>query len=138
MKVNVFYDPTSYHHQNTARCNKQKENAFIYPVVWSIHQNDKPTFIWSNTKEYGHFGQPKLIFSWGAGLLLDLEGEYAMSEFCFAIIDEPDILPRIKKAMKTKEFIKLMSYCNTAAGKYSWRVLREFRKDFWRDFIETN
>ena len=62
-----------------------------------------------------------------------------MTEFSYAIVDDMDKLPYIKKAMENPEFTKLMSFSDGMTGvgmhKYNRQVISLFRKDFWKEFI---
>ena len=135
MKVKIIKD-NQYHHQFKAEyISKKKQGPFIHPVVWSIDHTDTPKFVWSSTTNNGHYGIPKVIFSWGAGLLLDIKGEFAVSQFACGIIDTPENLPKIKQAMKTEKFQTVMRYTNVGPETFAWRVIRSLRHDFWRDFL---
>jgi hypothetical protein len=77
--------------------------------------------------------------------VLDLDGEYGMTQFAAGIIDKPENLVRIKKALESNEFRKLKSDfrgLGKSSEKYSiidglgnmWKFIKEFRKDFWKEF----
>jgi hypothetical protein len=96
---------------------------------------------YSSTNTKGHFGIPKVIFSNGGAScpVVDTNGEYAMTQFAYAIIDEPKNLPFIQKAMLNPEFWKLMSFSDGTTGvgrhRYNYKAISLFRKDFWIDFL---
>ena len=136
MKTKVIHSESAYHHtQNFV--NKTKTDVFIHPVVWSVLKDGTPTFHWSSCNNRGHFGIPKIIWGWGSGggLFIDREGQYGLTQFCSAITDEPENLDQIVKAMKTKEFRKLMKAVSTSPGVYNRRIIAELKHDFWREFV---
>lgn len=132
--VQIVRDST-YHTQKKYVA-KTKNGEFKYPCCYSITQKDGMKFYYSNEKK-GHFGVSKLIWSNGAGTypILDENGEYGLTEFCYAIIDNKSNLKRIQKAMNSKEFIDLMKYLKFKKDeKYNYRIIRLFKKDFYKHF----
>jgi hypothetical protein len=107
-----------------------------YPCIYSITKKDGMKFRYSNIDSLGHFGTPKLIWSNGLGTypVVDTIGEYGLTEFSYAIVDTPENLVKIKEAMETKEFIKLMNFCKFTNNKYAHKIIATFRKDFWKEF----
>jgi hypothetical protein len=116
---------------------KQRANemGYIYPCCYTITKKDGLTFRYSNIKK-GHFGIKKLIWSNGAppNLVLDKRGGYGLTEFSYAIVDNEENLEKIKKVMESKEFIELMKYVKYTEHKYQYKVIKTFKKDFWKEF----
>jgi len=139
MKTKVLYSRTDYGNDKP-NISKIKTKTFIYPVINNVGKYDNITnFLWSNTKANGHYNIPKVIAgTLREGVFIDWDGEYAITQNCFAIIDKPENLEQIKKAMKSQKFLKLMSYCinnGSPATKYNYRIIKELRHDFWREFV---
>lgn len=140
-KVEMLYSASAY--GNTCKnVNKENQGSFIHPVINNVGKYDNITnLLWSNTKANGHYGIPKLIAgTLREGIFIDWKGEYAITQNCFAIIDEPENFEQIKKAMKSQKFLDLMSYCvnnGSPATKYNYRIIRELRHDFWKEFVEN-
>lgn len=88
-------------------------------------------------RKLGHFGIPKVIWSNGAGTypIIDEKGKYGLTQFSYAIAENPKNLPYIEFAMNSKKFIDLMTYVKFTENKYNYKVISLFRKDFWKDFI---
>ena len=130
---------SSYHHQRN-HVNKVITCEYIYPCVYSITQKNGVNFHYSNVNDKGHFGISKLIFSDGLGTypILDVMGEYGMTQFGHAIVDVPENLPLIKKVIESSVFIELMGYVKFTNNKYNRKVISTFRKDFWKDFLDEN
>ena len=133
--INVLYERSMY---GTDKKNMAKtiNMEFKFPCVYSISKTNEIKF-WYSSIDRGMFGTPKVIWANGAGNpILDLEGKYAITNFAYAIVDDPEVLPSIKKAMESEKFINLMRYCVFEQNhKYNWKVIKTFRRDFWKEFI---
>jgi hypothetical protein len=65
---------------------------------------------------------------------LDLEGEYALTEFAYAIVDTIDNLKLIQEVFDSAKFRELMGSCAMGQAHINFRVIKEFRKDWWINF----
>jgi hypothetical protein len=134
-RVNVLYNRTAY---GTDKNNMSeiKTDIFKYPCVYTVGAKN-PNFWHSNTNQKGHFGIPKVI--WGNGLtdvIIDDEGKYGLTQYAYAIVDDPKNLHFIKRALKNPKFIKdVMGYTNGVGHIYNRKLISIFRKNFWEDFI---
>lgn len=121
---------------------KEQTEEFKHPVVYVTYKDGSVNFMYSNTQEKGHFGIPKVIWSNGGATtpIIDENGDYALTQFSYAIVDEPKNLPFIQKAMLTSEFMKLMSFADGVTGvgrhRYNKKAISLFRKDFWKEFLK--
>lgn len=117
---------------------KEQSEEFKYPVVYVTYKDGSVNFMYSNTQEKGHYGIPKVIWSNGGATtpIIDGEGDYALTQFSYAIVDEPKNLPFIQKAMLTPEFMKLMSFADGGRHRYNKKAISLFRKDFWKEFLK--
>ena len=137
--VNILYD-CNYHIQKEY-VSKEQTEEFKYPVVYVTYKDGSMKLRYSSTNTKGHFGIPKVIFSNGGAScpVVDAKGEYAMTQFAYAIVDDVQNLERIKQAMLNPEFWKLMSFSDGTTGvgrhRYNWKAIRLFRKNFWIDFL---
>jgi hypothetical protein len=126
---------------------RKKNTAVIQDEEWRLPlvylmPLPGPKFMYTN-KDIGHFGIPKLIFAKGSTYtLLDMDGEYGLTQFAYGIVDEKKNLPLIKQAIESKEFIKLiMSWVGLSDNRSCdnrGRIiapLKLLRKDFWKDFV---
>lgn len=120
---------------------KKQTEEFKYPIVYVTYKDGSINFMYSNTKEKGHFGIPKVIWSNGGAStpIIDEQGEYGLTEFAYFIVDEPKNLPFIQKAMLHPDFLKLMSFSDGVTGvgrhRYNRKVIALFKKDWWKEFI---
>jgi len=133
--VQVLYT-TEYHTQHS-HVNDSKSNKFKYPLVRYAYRDNTIDFRYSNVKK-GHFGIPKVIVGNGAdsgNILVDKAGEYGMTEYAFAIVDDVNNLHNIKNALESEKFKNLMDSCRFGRTMYNRRVISSFRKDFWKEFI---
>lgn len=139
IKVDSIGD-SSYHTQRIERIKDEKTLEFKYPCVYHVKNGDKVTLKYSNINNKGHFGIPKLIWSnfriISAGSIVDVNGEFGMTQFAYAIIDEPDNLSLIKKAFDSKKFRDLMEVCAGGDSIINRKAISTFRKDFWKEFLD--
>jgi len=134
--VNIIFERSMYGNDKK-NMSKTRNKEFKFPCVYSITLKNGILFMYSNENK-GMFGTPKVIWSNGAGTypILDLKGEYGLTNFANGIIDEPKKLPLIKKALESEKFIDLMKYGVFGQNhKYNWQVIKTFKKDFWKEFI---
>lgn len=118
---------------------KTQGGEFTYPVVYTVDFQSRPTFHYSSTNQNGHFGKSKVIWSNGRissiGNYVDETGEYGLTQFAYAIVDEVENLPKIKRALDSKKFKNLMELCAVGQLTVNHKVVAKFRKDFWKEFI---
>lgn len=140
-KVQILHSFSDYETRKP-HVSKEQNEEFKYPVVYVTYKDGSVNFMYSNTQEKGHFGTPKVIWSNGGATtpIIDGKGDYALTQFSYAIVDEPKNLPFIQKAMLTPEFMKLMSFADGVTGvgrhRYNKKAISLFRKDFWKEFID--
>jgi hypothetical protein len=122
---------------------KEQNGKFQHPVIHSI-KGGGLNLIYSDTKENGHFGIPKVVFGSGqSDTYIDHKGEYALTQHTRAIVDTPKNLNKINAALNSKRFIELSSYCCLIStgmfiDRYNKDILALFRKDFWKHFVDEN
>jgi hypothetical protein len=128
---------SSYHTQRP-HMSKEQTDEFKYPCAYTIMKNETK-FWYSNTNEKGHFGIPKLI--WGNGRIksvgsyIDIDGEYGLTQFAYAIIDEPQNLVKLKNVFDSIEFRTLMENGSIGDMSINRKIIATFRKDFWKEFL---
>lgn len=111
---------------------------FINPLVYTINSKSQIKCMYSS-KINGHFGIPKLMWSNGRiksiGSVIDTEGKYGLTNFAYGIVDQIDNLKDIKKAFDSSKFRKLMEFCAVGQLTVNYKILKLFKKDFWKEFI---
>ena len=156
--VNVLYDRTSYgtDKKNMSKVNllhnsslyetrkdymsNEKTEKFIYPCVYTITIRDGMKFFYSSIKHpKKDMFVPKVIWSNGLGTypIVDVKGEYGLTQFAYAIIDDVDNLKNIEICLKNPTFIELMEYVKFQNNKYNYKVISLFKKDFWKAFKDV-
>ncbi len=116
---------------------KECTNEFKYPCIQNVNiKNEISCLYYSNIKNKGHFGIPKVIFGRKhSGVMIDFEGKYGLAQDCTAIVDIPENLENIKKAIESDKFMyDVMGYRNNLGDKYNRKIIATFRKDFWKEF----
>ena len=113
-----------------------KTQEHKYPCVYSITQKDGVN-CWYSNKRKAHFGIPKVMWSNGSGTypVVDVEGKYGLMQFAAGIADNVENLESIKLALESDKFSELMDYVKFTNQKYDYRVIRSFKKDFWKEFV---
>ena len=138
-KVTVLHSFSNYETRKTWM-SKMYDNDFIYPCVYTVNYLSQPTFYYSTLNTNGHFGVAKVIWSNGrissVGSYVDMTGEFGLTQFSYAIVDDVENLPNIKKALDSPRFKKLMELCAVGQLTINHKVISTFRKDFWKDFID--
>ena len=145
-KVELIRD-SSYHHCNggeNCRVRPVQDKIFKHPVVYTITEKNGIKFYYSNTNTNGHFHIPKLILKAAATTtILDLNGEYGMTEFAAGYVDIPENLVKIQKVFHSD--FKYIKGDFSGAGDNNlnspidgsstmFKFIKEFRKDWWKDF----
>jgi hypothetical protein len=138
-RVSLLHSESAYEIRKQ-HMSKEQTEEFKYPVVYVTYKDGSVNFRYSNINTRGHFGISKVIFSNGISTpITDSNGEYAMTQFSYAIVDDVNNLERIKQAMLNPEFLKLMSFSDGMTGvgrhRYNRKAIALFRKDFWIDFL---
>ena len=133
--VKVYYSRSMYGTDKSWVSSKNND-TFKYPCCYSITQKDGLKLYYSNADK-GHFNVPKVIWSNGLGTypIVDKIGEYGLTQFCYAIVDDIENLEKIEKAMNSKKFISLMNYVKFTNNKYNYKVIGLFKKKFYKEFI---
>jgi hypothetical protein len=136
-KVNIISD-SSYHTQREFM-SKEETTYNIHKCIYTVKKGDIPTFWYSNTNKNGHFSIPKLIWSNGriisVGSIIDYKGEYGLTQFSYAVVDDPENLGHIKKAFDSTKFRDMMEKCSVANMSINRKIISTFKKDFWKEFI---
>ena len=141
-KVDILYSRSAY--GSDKKHMSQQSQEFQYPCIYGMPQKGIK-YLYSNTKDNGHFGVPKLIFT-KASLysVLDLKGEFGLTQFAYGVVDTKENLVKIQKVLECPKFraeIQKMNGINVKGYgdgmKSLATILKEFRKDFWKEFYET-
>lgn len=129
-KVNVLYSRSLYG-TDKSHMSKLQTIEYKYPCIYTVNSKGNPTF-WYSSKQNGHH-VPKLIWSNGGntGSYID-NGEYGLTQFAYAIVDELSVLEEIKKVFDSKDFRNLMELSTFGGGHINYKIVSSFKKDFWK------
>lgn len=135
-KVDLIYSRSNYG-ADKMWVSKEKTEEFKHPCVYSISISGELKLRYSNINTNGHFGISKVIFqhAYNTGSVIDYSGQYAMTQWCSAIVDNIENLEKIQKAITSKEFLEVI-YATTFRREINIKVLSTFRKDFWKEFLD--
>jgi type I restriction-modification system DNA methylase subunit len=139
-KVSIVHSYSDYETRKP-HMSKIRTEEHIHPCVYTTLKDGSINVYFSTTKNNGHFGVSKLIWSNGMAStpFIDFDGGYGLTQFAYAIIDDVDNLPLIKKVLDSDIFLNLIGYCYMSSGdRYNRKILATFRKDFWREFLDED
>jgi hypothetical protein len=114
-----------------------KSQEFKYPCV---HSTPKAgiRYMYSKVNDRGHFGVSKVIFG-DSGIykpVIDMEGKYGMTQHSMAIqVDNLEEATYISKVIESDKFDKIIQSCLYSSYAIDWNIFKEFKKDFWKEFI---
>lgn len=110
---------------------------FKYPCVHSTPKSGI-RYMYSKVNDRGHFGVSKVIFG-DSGIykpLIDMKGEYGMTQHSMAIqVDNLEEATYISKVIESDKFDKIIQSCLYSSYAIDWNIFKEFKKDFWKEFI---
>jgi len=142
-KVDLFYS-SMFHH---TKLSANKDSAHAHPCIYSIGKSSNLKLMWSKSpsakkvKDFNKaFGTKKFIFQLGfdTGNIVDNNGEYGVTQWCAAIVDSEENLVNIKKAFDSKKFKDVVIKATSFRREINANVLKLFRKDFWKEFVNDN
>jgi len=109
------------------------------PVVHNMTKKDGLGFVYSS-EDKGHFGVSKVILSFGQFQYPynDFKGEYGMSQICYGLkINSKEEGDKIVEAINSAKFKEILKYTKWSTFQTDWRMFKEFKKDFWKEFIKN-
>ena len=136
--VDVIYSRSLYG-TDKKHMTRTKTEECKYPCVYTVNSKSELTYYYSS-KKHGHYEVPKFVWSNGRissiGSYVDINGDYGLTQFAYAIVDKPENLPQIKEVFDKKEFRNLMELCAVGQLTVNYKVISIFKKDFWKIFSE--
>lgn len=132
---NGFISSKSLYETRRKWMSKTQTADFKYPCVYSINGKNEISKKWSNRNNNGHFGISKFIFSNGNGFFKDINGEYGLTEWAYAIQCNIDQIDSIELVFNSNKFKNIIDAIHLTSNKYNYSILKQFKKDFWKEFI---
>ena len=133
----IMYDRTAYGADKKDRVSSKETPEFKYPCV---HSTPKAgiRYMYSKVNDRGHFGVSKVIFG-ESGIykpVIDMEGKYGMTHGAMAIqVYNLEEATFISKVIESDKFDKVIQSCIFSSFRIDWNIFKEFKKDFWKEFI---
>jgi hypothetical protein len=116
----------------------KKTPEFKYPCVHSTPKTGI-RYMYSKVNDRGHFGVSKVIFG-DSGIynpVIDMDGKYGMTQHSMAIqVDNLEEATLISKVIESDKFDKIIQSCLYSSYAIDWNIFKEFKKDFWKLFLE--
>jgi hypothetical protein len=135
-RCEIIYSPSDYEHRKIWMSHTKTEE-FKYVCVHSTPKSGV-RYMYSKVNDRGHFGIPKIIIG-EAGIndvIIDMVGQYGLTNGAIGIkINSIEEGKMFEKALKTVKFYKILRSCLFSSFRVDWNVFKEFKKDFWKEFI---
>jgi hypothetical protein len=115
---------------------KTQTDVFRHPCVHSTPKSGT-RYVYSNTRDRGHFGVPKVIFGDSGlfGAFVDAAGEFGMTQHAMAIqVADAAEGAEILAALKSRAFQDCLERCMFSSFAIDWTLFAQFKADFWRTF----
>ena len=136
-KCDIMYDITSYGADKKDRVKANQSIDFKYPLIHSTPKKGI-RYMYSNVNDRGHFGTPKVIFG-DSGInnpVIDIDGKYGMTQHAMGIkINTLIEGEQLSKALQSNKFNNIIQSCSYSSYAIDWNIFKEFKKDFWKEFI---
>jgi hypothetical protein len=133
---NNFINDQSSYEPRKKWMNKNKTEEHIYPCIYSINSKNQLSLKWSKINTNGHFGLTKFIFTNGAGYFKDINGDYGLTQWAYALVCNKDELDDIEKAFNSTKFKNIMDAIQLTSNKYNYNVIKLFKRNFYKQFLE--
>lgn len=136
-KVELCFSHTNYDPRKPWMSNELSETNHL-PCVKYISKVDNTIDFRYSSLDKGMFGKPKVMFGIGSqvgGIIPDYNGEYGLCQFVAGIVDSQENLENIAKALKSEKFKKIMRSCQFTTQMYNYKIISNFKKNFWEEFI---
>ena len=131
-KCQVIHDRTNYG-ADKKWVQKEKDDVFKYPCVYSVNRENKPKLVWSSTNQNGHFGIPKVIFGSGrTGFYIDEEGQYGLTQWATGVVDKPENLKEIAEFLNSDSFKPILKATSMSKEEINSKILKLLKKDFYK------
>jgi len=104
-----------------------ESEEYKYPCVYSINSKNIISKKWSKINDKGHFGITKFIFSNGNGYYKDVNGEYGLTQWAYAIKCKREDIDNVEKAYNSIKFSNIINSINLTSNKYNYNVIKLFK-----------
>jgi hypothetical protein len=132
---NGFINDQSSYEPRKKWMSKSNTSEFKYPCVYSINSKNEISKKWSSRNDNGHFNITKFIFSNGNGYYKDVNGDYGLTQWAYAIKCNKEDIDSVEKAFNSNKFNNIIDAINLTSNKYNYNIIKLFKKDFWKEFI---
>jgi len=132
----VMYNASIYETRKKYVSNTKSEE-YKYKIIHTIPKTGV-RYLYSNCNNKGHFGVSKVIFGDNGlnDVVIDLDGEYGMSENSMAIeVRDLEEANHIKKALLSKRFNNIIKSMMFGNFRIDWRIFTSFKRDWWKEYV---
>lgn len=135
-RLEVLYS-RSRHAHDRAGTSSIKSGTFPHPCIHALHKSGGVKLYYASSKS--EFFVPKVILCEGGFPypMIDAEGAYGLTEYCFAIrVGSEDEAAKIKAAIESDRFKEMLSVAKWSAFRTEHAMFSYFRRDFWLQFLD--
>lgn len=135
--IDVMYSRSLYG-TDKKNVKMKKIDDFEYQVMHNMTQNGYG-FVYTNDKTKGHFGESKVILSFGRHQYPynDFDGKYGMSQIVYGIpINSKKEGDDMIDAINSDEFREIIKATKWNTFYTEWRMFKYFKPDFYKKFLK--
>jgi hypothetical protein len=135
----VIYSSSAYETRKSWISLKHN-NKNDHPVVHTLNK-EGIGFVWSDTKDKGHYGIPKVLMTFGRHQYPynDYKGEYGMSQIIYGLkIKNKKEGDEVVEAIDSKTFKEVLKYSKWNVFNTEWRMFKYLRRDFHEVLLEES
>ena len=95
--------------------------------------------MYSKINDEGYYGISKVIFGDGgiSNPIIDINGDNGMTEHAMGIqIEDVEEGQNMVNAITSEKFKNIIKDCSFSLYQLYWKIFKEFKRDFWKEFIE--
>ena len=128
----VLYERSAYG-TDKSWVSANETSVFKYPLIHTTPQSG-PVYYYSNTKDKGFFGIPKVIFG-ESGIndpIIDMDGKYGMTQGAIGIhIENKTEAEKLSTFLKSNYFTNILKANSWGGFRIDWRLFTYFKNKFW-------
>ena len=132
-KCPIIYNSSNYETRKSW-VSSVKTDVFKYTLIHSTNISGV-RYMYSSRNDKGHFSIKKVIFGESGinDVIIDLEGEYGMTQGAMAIeISSKKQGVELKKYLLSPEFKEVLKACKWGNFRIDWVLFKYFKKDFYK------
>ena len=66
---------------------------------------------------------------------MDFDGDYGLTQWAYAIKCNKEDMNDVEKAYNSDKFKNIVDAINLTSNRYNYNVIKQFKNNFWKEFI---